>query len=499
MADSGATSSDELDTLYQAGIAHLERGAVADALPLLTAVAGARPDAGILNDLGTALAMLGRIDESIERFQSALALDPRCLAAYANLGKVLLERGRAAEALPLLRHGLTLGPDFAPLHEQLVCALLEHGNHHLVLDGAPLAEASYREAIAMRPHFAAAITNLATALVAQNRLPEAIATYRASLALQPGNANTEFALSLALLLFGEFTEGWQRFEARYAVTTMARNYQRRFEVPRCPPQQLLSLPRGSKVLLLKEQGAGDMIQHVRYASLLIDRGLRVTLEAPPELHSLFHGIPGAAVIGPDEAATDVDAGGFLLSLPVAFGTELSNIPHRVPYLHAAPDRVARWSVWLDKSRRRIGLAVSGDPAHPHDAHRSIPLARFAPLFALPASRFILVQRDVRLSDTTAIAQHGLLAPGGELRDFADTAALLSQLDLLITVDTSVAHLAGALGIPVWLMLRFSPDYRWLLDRDDSPWYPTMRLYRQPAPGDWDTVIDAVATDLRAFR
>ncbi len=472
--------------MHQRGLVHLQQGAPAEALPLLTAVADARPDAGIWNDLATALSLLGHIDEAIVRLQGALALQPDCWPAYANLGKVLLEHGRAADAEPLLRRAMALNSEPTPIRVQLANALLELGNQHLANDEAPQAERCYRDAMQLRADFAEAAANLGTALTAQNRLREGIAAYRSALSLRPGHANTEFALSLALLLNGEFAEGWRRFEARRETMIMVANYQRRLEVPRCRPQDLLSLPAGRTVLLLAEQGLGDIIQYVRYAPMLIRRGLHVIVEAPPDLHTLLGSIPGVTVIGLDDPTPDCNAACFLLSLPLAFATDLASIPADVPYLHTSAPR--------GDARRRIGLVVSGDPAHPHDRHRSIPLSRLTPLLTAPGCNFVIAQRDIRETDRAVMQAHGIDAL--PLRNIADIAELLSQLDLLITIDTSAAHLAGALGLPVWLMLRFSPDYRWLLGRTDSPWYPTMRLYRQPKPGDWDSVIEAIWCDLR---
>ena len=485
MADYGAINSELTpDEMRQRGLVHLQEGNAAEAAHLLSIVADARPDAGIWNDLGTALGLLGRIDEAIIRLQGALALQPDCLPAYANLGKVLLEHSRAADAVPLLRRAKALDPNFDPVRTHLANALLGLGNK-LLDDDAPRAEECYREALQLIPEFAEAATNLGTALTRQNRLREAIRAYRTSLTLRPGDANTEFAFSLALLLNGEFAEGWRLFEARRAVMSMRENYQRRLEVPRCPPEELVALPAGRTVLVLAEQGFGDMIQYVRYVPLLVRRGLNVILEAPSELRKLFSGIPNVTLIDPSDPLPDGSTASFLLSLPLAFSTELRSIPANVPYLHA-PSGI--------RDGARIGIVVSGDPAHPHDRHRSIPLTRLTPLITIRGFQFVIVQRDIRGADRAAVETYGIAAP--ELRDFADTAALLNQLDLLITVDTSVAHLAGALGVPVWLMLRYSPDYRWLLGRTDSPWYPTMRLYRQPSPGDWDSVIEAVRRDLR---
>lgn len=248
----------------------------------------------------------------------------------------------------------------------------------------------------LRPNFAEAATNLGTALTAQNRLHDGIAAYRAALALRPRHANTEFALSLALLLNGEFAEGWCRFEARRETSAMAANYQRRLDVPRCRPQDLLSLSASCSVLLLAEQGLGDIIQFVRYAPMLVQRGLRVIVEAPTDLHTLFGSMAGVALVSPNDPTPECNAACFLLSLPLAFGTDLASIPADVPYLHVRAQR---------HEARRIGFVISGDAAHPHDRHRSIPLATLVPLLATPGFQFVIAQRDIRDTDRAVMAEH----------------------------------------------------------------------------------------------
>jgi hypothetical protein len=225
----------------------------------------------------------------------------------------------------------------------------------------------------------------------------------------------------------------------------------------------------------------------------------VVLEVPGTLRPLFRDMPGvAATIGLDDPAPDCDLACALLSLPLVFGTTLDTIPATVPYLTVPEERLARWRDWFGPStgERAIGLVCTGSTGHPHDRRRSMPLRALEPLLSVPNHTFVLLQNELREADRpTRHAMPGLRFPGVALADFADTGALLSHLDLVITVDTAVAHLAGALGVPVWLMLPYSPDHRWLLGRDDSPWYPSMRLYRQPRPGAWDDVIEAVRRDL----
>jgi hypothetical protein len=309
-----------------------------------------------------------------------------------------------------------------------------------------------------------------------------------------------FAYGLALLLNGNDREGWIWYECRRNVTPMRWNYERRRNLPQWQPGMDLA---GRRVLLTTEQGTGDVIQYVRYAPMLAARGVFVVLELPFVLHRLFDAMPGVErVIGLEDPAGDCEMACPLLSLPLIFETDADTIPAEISYAHVPEDCIARWGAWLGApdGRRRIGLVCSGDIRHPHDRRRSMPLARLAPLLRVRSCRFVLLQTDLRAADATAReSMPGLRFPGVALGDFADTAGLISQLDLVITVDTSVAHLAGALGAPVWVMLPFSPDYRWRLGRSDSPWYPTMRLYRQPVAGDWDSVIEAVRNDLTRLK
>jgi ADP-heptose:LPS heptosyltransferase len=273
------------------------------------------------------------------------------------------------------------------------------------------------------------------------------------------------------------------------------HYDRRHELP----QWWEGTPvEGRHLLLMAEQGIGDVMQFARYAPLLSRRGARVTLEVPHALRPLFGAMPGVqAVIALDEPAPGCDLACPLMSLPLLFGTCADSVPPEPPMLRVPQDRVGHWNAWLaPHSGFRVGLVCSGDAGNPNDAARSIPFAAFAPLVATQGCRFVLLQPVPRDRDRAAIeAAPALLTPGAALRDFADTAAIVSQLDLVIAADTCVAHLAAALGRPVWLLLPHRPDWRWMLHRRDTPWYPTMTLYRQPRRGDWATAIETVRHDL----
>ena len=415
-----------------------------------------------------------------------------CFAA----GKALREAGRLDEALDVLQRVLARQPEHLDARRWLADTLLAKGNS-VIRDQPWESERCYRQAIYVWPGFFEAISNLGEALVEQLRLPDALAMFRTALTLHPTDANTGFSYSVALLLSGDLAEGWRQFEARRAMA--AWHYDRRHELPHWQE----GVPVQSRhVLLMAEQGIGDVIQFARYAPLLIQNGITVTLEVPPTLLPLFQGMQGPhAVITPDQPAEGCDLACPLMSLPLLCGTRVETIPRDVACLHVPADRIAEWREWLGPGDGlRVGLVCSGDPRNPKDATRSIPFASLTPLFTVPGCRFILLQPDVRDADCAAMqAAPGLLQPRGSLRDFADTAAIVSQLHLVIAADTGVAHLAATLGCPVWLLLPHRPDWRWMLHRRDTPWYPAMTLYRQPSRDAWDAVVDAVRQDLCALR
>jgi hypothetical protein len=259
---------------------------------------------------------------------------------------------------------------------------------------------------------------------------------------------------------------------------------------------------GKTILLHAEQGYGDTIQFVRYAPMVAERGTTVVLEVQASLKPLLAGLPGvSAVAGRGEALPPFDLHCPLMSLPLAFKTTVDSMPAAVPYLHAPGDRVEKWCGMLpDAKALRVGLAWSGSPKHKNDRNRSIALSRLAPLCMDRTMQFVSLQRDLRGADAETLGGvPNVFAPGAALQDFADTAAVISLLDLVISVDTGVAHLAGALGKPVWILLPFNGEWRWLADRDDSPWYPSARLFRQPKVDDWESVIARVQQEIGALQ
>jgi hypothetical protein len=299
-------------------------------------------------------------------------------------------------------------------------------------------------------------------------------------------------------LTGDFKGGFEVYERRWDAD-QHRAFRRDFALPLWTGAEDVA---GKTVLLHAEQGFGDTIQFSRYAPLLAARGARVVLEVQEPLRTLMASLSGVAqILSRGEALPDFDLHCPLLSLPRAFGTELRAIPNAVPYLAVAKDAVTRWGARLGASgRRKIGIAWSGRPTHKNDRNRSVTLADFLKIFAGTDAAIVSLQREVRDADAAMLRERADVIHFGEnLRDFADTAALMENLDLVIAVDTSVVHLAGALGKPVWVLLPFMPDWRWLLDRDDSPWYPNARLFRQDESRAWDSVIASVNAALRELR
>jgi tetratricopeptide (TPR) repeat protein len=507
MADSGVTSSNpeaawravlardpfDATALHGLGRVLLRHKRVAQAIALLSAAARERDDPEILTDLGMALVAAGSAQEAEPHFRRALDTDANNAQALVGLGRLLLTQGQSATALDLLRRGVAVAPDDPDTAGAVVSALIAQGNVAYAGGDMQAAEGLYREAIGFGLDLVAGYNNLGNALTGQLRITEALEAYRAALAIEPDSDNTGFAYSLCLLLSGHDAEGWRQFERRRRVAPLRRDHERRPDLPQWQPNTDLT---GRRVLLTAEQGSGDLIQYVRFAPVLARTAATVVLEMPWPLAGLFHGLPGIErVIGLDDAGHGCDIACPLLSLPLLLGPDAGMPP---PYITPPVVRLARWTAWLNRSPagRRIGLVCCGDPRHPRDRDRSIALAALQPLLDLQGVTFILVQTEVRGTDRTVFdAADNLRWPAAALTDYADTAALLSGLDLLISVDTSAAHLAGAMGLPVWTLLPYCPDYRWMLGRDDSPWYPSMRLYRQERPGAWGTVIQQVAADL----
>lgn len=436
-------------------------------------------DASVLDawfERGLLLQKLGRQEEALFSYERALQLDPGCVAAHANRGNVLSDMGRTEAALKAYQRALELAP-------QSVVALVNHGATLLKLGRGEEALDSFAAALRLQPDHADAWANQGNVQFQLGQDQAALASYTWAQAIDPGHVGARFNESLCRLLQGDLAKGWQQYEWRWH-TRQLRGARRQLGRPLWLGQMPL---QGKTILLHAEQGLGDTIQFCRYVGWVAALGARVLLEVQAPLKGLLAQLPGISqIFARGEPLPDFDCHCPLMSLPLAHRSTLDNLPAASSYLAAEPDWLARWAQRLGPTPGlRIGFACSGSAGHVDDSKRSLPLAQL--LAALPPqAAAICLQKEMRAADRIALGQARFL--GDQLHDFHDTAALVALMDLVVTVDTAVAHLAAALGKPVWIVLPYTPDWRWLRERPDSPWYPTVRLLRQPAPGDWETVL-----------
>ncbi len=429
-----------------------------------------------LRNRGHALLKLDRPQQALADYHRVLAFRPGDVEALNNSAIVLIALNRFDDALASLEKVLGRAPDN-------VSALINRGNALNRLKRLDEALLSYDRALRLCPTNAEALNNRGIVLVELNRLDEALACYERAIAIRPDCAEIRYGHALARLTVGDFRAGWREYEWRWRSPRW-RLRQRNF----AQPQWLGDTPvEGRTVLLHAEQGMGDALQFVRYAPLLARRGARVVVEVPKPLTALLAQLETVAVLARGDSLPAFDLHCPLMSLPLAFGTDVATIPAEIPYLRAPLERVAKWQNRLGERRAaKVGVVWEGSALHEDNRNRSVPLAQFGVALSTPGIEFVSMQRDLAPEDATALRGHSsVLDIGTELSDFADSAALISLLDIVVSVDTAVAHLAGAMGKPVWILLPFSPDFRWMLDRADSPWYPTARLFRQSSLGDWN--------------
>ncbi|HEX4056465.1 MAG TPA: tetratricopeptide repeat-containing glycosyltransferase family protein [Tepidisphaeraceae bacterium] len=483
---------DQPDALHLLGVLVHQAGRTDLAIELIQRAIAINPNiADYHNNLGRALWGKGRLDEAIASLRRAIQLKPDLLEAHANLGIVLRDRGLLDEALDTYRNLLRLKPDFAEAHNNLAVVLRQQGRLDEAID-------SYRNALRFNPDYAEAHNNLGISLHFTGRYDKAIDAYRNAVRLKPDYAEARHNLALTLLLKENFAEGWPEYEWRWRCKGIA-SPPRRWKQPRWDGAPL----NGQTILLYADQGFGDAIQFVRYAPMVAGRGGRVVVGCPLELARLFRSNPDLGqIVSGDQGLPHFDLHCPLASLPLVFQTRMESIPARVPYLNADPALVEMWRQKLAPSQGKLRVALSwaGNPAFRGDRNRSLPFDCLTPLGGVRGATFFSLQKG-------EASQHAKNPPPGmdlidlgpELTDFADTAAVMSLMDVIIAIDSSVCHLAGALARPVWLLLQSVPEWRWLLNRDDSPWYPTMRLFRQKSTGDWSELIGRVAQGLGAFR
>lgn len=432
---------------------------------------------------------LGRYDEAIACCKTALSLRPESFEAFNHLGNVLCDQRKLNDAVAAYQRAIALRPNAAEAHSNFGNALRLKGD-------LESAVAEYSRALELQPGLISAQNNLGIALRESGKLAEAIDASRKAVALDPKWPTAQYNLGLSLLLKGDLASGWDGYEYRTQLPELAISHQH------FPGKLWIGEDiSGQRILLHAEQGLGDSIQFVRYVPLVAKRAAQVSLQVPHELVRLFECVPGVTNLiarGQPLPAYDVQLP--LLSLPKSFGTTLETIPSDVPYLRADQALVDAWAGELTQSGKKIGLVWAGRAQHYDDRNRSMALEMLSPLFELQDVAIYSLQKGEPAGQIRAFAkQDRLIDLGRKLTDLADTAAVLANLDLLISVDTGVAHLAGAIGKPVWVLLPYSPDWRWMRDRSDSPWYPTMRLFRQSRRGDWSDVLQQVVAALQDFR
>jgi tetratricopeptide (TPR) repeat protein len=476
---------EDFDSLHLLGLLRHRQGRNAEALRLVAAVLRRAPrSAEVLSNYGLILTALKRHEEALACFEDALASDAGHLLALKNRAAALKSLGRHDEALAAFATVHAARPDD-------IDVLNECGGLLVRLGQIEAALACYERALALAPQVAELQVNKGSALAAAGRFMDALACFKAAIAIDPQCAEAHHRASLIRLRSGDFKSGWRDYEWRWR--TRRTPQVRRVNAPLWHGEPIA----GKTILLLAEQGYGDTIQFIRYVPMVAARGARVILDVPPPLQEMALGMDGvAAVLRTDAPAPRVDYQCPFMTLPLAFATELATIPANVPYIQPSPERVAEWRDRLPQTGRpRIGLCWAGSSAHLNDHNRSIALSRFAEILSLPDLHFISVERDADAEAQAVLQRHGVVELGQDFESFSDTAAVLAELDVLISVDTAVAHLAGALGKAVVLLLPYPAEWRWLTDRADSPWYPTMRLFRQTVAGDWDTPLARLHKEL----
>lgn len=481
------------DVYVNLGLALEDLSRSDEAMAALSVAGALSPeDAAACFHLGNQYRARGQLDEAAEYFRRALTLRPDLAEAHNNLGLVLQAKDESVMAAVCFEKALALDPAMDAAHSNLGSSLLKQG-------WMENAISSFRQALAINPNSAEAWNNLGNVYFRLRRLDEAEGAYRESLRLKPSYVEADLNLGILLLLKGDFTEGWRRYENRWGLPGVAEK-RPKFAQPEWAGEALA----GKTLLVYSEQGMGDNIQFIRYLPVLRKRypGARIYFWCLAPLYRLFQECAAAWGI---EALPPTIAGGLppidyqvaLLTLPLRLATVLASIPAEVPYIKAPSELREKWAERLAHlPGKKIGLVWASGEIYAYHRFRTIRLKQLESLFAAEGVSWVSLQKG---SGASQIAEEGFDAkifdPMDTVEDFADTAAIIANLDLVISVDTSVPHLVGALGVPVWLLDRFDTDWRWLLDRSDCPWYPTMRIFRQTTFGDWGPVMDATANAL----
>ena len=485
-----------LQVICSKGTVLLIDGKLNDAIVNFRRVLEINPDfAEAHRNLGEALQNLGRLEEAVVSYCRALEINPNNPDAHYNLACIFKIQARNEDAAASCRRALEIKPDFADAYNNLGIALQDLGQ-------TQEAVACYRRALEITPS-ANTNNNLGTALQALGQTEDALACYQRALEISPYFGDAQFNLSLLLLSLGKYAEAWPKYEFRYHPNTKTKHV----ILPDLPfPRWQGESLDGKSLMIWPEQGFGDEIQFARYIPMLKSRGVsRITLVCAQPLMALLQNINGVDILVTPSKALSIPHHAywtFPMSLPLHFATTVETIPAKLPYLSVLSERLDMWRNRLPKGGPNVGLVWKGNAEHKNDANRSLPgLSTLAPLWSLPGVTFVSLQKG-QGEDEAATPPTGqpILHLGSGIQDFADTAAIVAQLDLVICIDTAIAHLAGALGKPCWVLLSaIGTDWRWLRERTDSPWYPgVIRLFRQSKAGDWATTINEVAHALEAW-
>ena len=480
---------DYVEALFNLGIVFMEQDIYDEAINTFKKVIGLNPSMVAAHyNMGCIYLELNHFEKAALSYQQAVTLKPDFVEAYNNLGNVYLENKQFGEAERCFKKAVDLRPDYADGHYNLGKVLQENRNFNAALD-------CYRRVLEISPAYCKAYNNTGKIHHDTGNIRQAVDCYHKALDIQPDYAEARFNLATSELLLGNFESGWEGYEWRFHRRKWRQVYPYRFEQPRWKGQPL----EGKTIYVHSEQGLGDILQFIRYLPMVKAFGGRVIFETVKPLLSICHrlkSIDQVVELGPDgRPLVDFDYYIPLLSLPALFNTNLATIPSEVPYLSATKADLQRWRSRISPEGFRVGLVWAGTSTDPR---RACPLGWFTPLTGLKGIHFYGLQKGIAAEQVEIEGMPDgmhMVNLGQEFEDFSDTAAVVEQMDLVISIDTSVAHLAGAMGKRLWVLLPDVPDWRWLLDRNDSPWYPTARLFRQTRPGDWQPVIQGIADAL----
>ena len=443
------------------------------------------------NNRGNALQALLKTDEALISYDKAISLNPNHAESYNNRGNALQALLKSDEALISYEKAISLNPNYVDAYNNL-------GNLFKYLGKVTEAKNNYSRALSLNPKFLPALYNSAVISFDQGDLINAIKLYKELIAIDPKHPDGNWNLSICYLMIGNYELGWEQYEYRW-LTPSAPFYQnkRLYSKPLWSGKESLN---NKTIFIYFEQGYGDTIQFCRYMSLFNELGANVILQVQKPLLMLLKSLGGAINLIPDNCnPPNFDYHCPLLSLPLAFRTRLGNIPKYQSYIAPNTDKVEYWKSKLGpKNKFRVGLSWSSTSNFKDDHKRSLSFAQFANLFPNNTKdfEFICLQKEIKTSDKVAFSNANMIQfYGNELEDFSDTAALMSQVDLVISTCTSIPHLSCAMGIPTWILLSYVPDWRWLMKQTDSPWYPSATLYRQNQLGEWSSVLEQIRSDL----